>query len=98
VSVGLVNADYVMESANALIRDIKSNGNGESFLMFSCILRSILLGGNHGEEIELIQKELEGFHVPYLFISSAGEICPLYTETGETLNKIYAYAIIACQF
>jgi hypothetical protein len=98
LNIGMVNANYVIESASALIRDIKNNGNGKSLLMFSCLLRSILSGGSHGEEVELIKKELEGFPIPYLFISSAGEICPLYTETGRTLNQIYAYALIACQF
>jgi hypothetical protein len=98
LSLGMVNTDYVIETANAVIRDIKNNGSGESFLMFSCLLRSILLGGNHGDEIELIRKELEGFSSPYMFISSAGEICPRYTETGKTTNQIYAYALIAIQF
>jgi hypothetical protein len=98
LNIGMVSADYVMESAASLVQDIKNSSGGENLLMFSCFLRSILLGGSHGEEIELIRKELEGFSGPYLFFDSAGEICPRYTETGETLNQISASALIACQF
>jgi urease gamma subunit len=98
LSIGMVNADYVIESTASLIQDIKNNGSGESFLMFSCLLRSILNGGSHGEEIELMRKELGALSGPGLFISSAGEICPRYTETGKTLNQIYAYTLIACRF
>jgi hypothetical protein len=98
LSVGMVGGEYVIESATALVRDIKNSGGGENIIMFSCVLRSILLGGSHGEEVELIRKELEGFSGSYLFLGSTGEICPRYTEPGKTINKIYAYALIACRF
>jgi small ligand-binding sensory domain FIST len=98
LSIGMVSAEYVIESATALIRELKNSGSGSGLLMFSCLLRAILLGGSHEKEIELLQKELEGFPGPCLFLSSAGEICPRYTETGGTLNQIYSYALIACRF
>ena len=98
LGIGMMTSDYVLESAAALVQDIKNNGNGADFFIFSCFLRSNLLGGSHKDEIELIEKELEGFPGSCLFISSAGEICPRYIEFGKTRNRMYAYAIIACQF
>jgi hypothetical protein len=98
LNIGMLNADYVTESAAALIQDIKNSGGGENILMFSCLLRSILLGGSHEGEVELIRKELEGFPGPCMFLGSGGEVCPRYTETGKTQNQLYAYALIACQF
>jgi hypothetical protein len=98
LNIGMLNADYVTESAAALVREIKNSGGGENILMFSCLLRSILQGGSHEGEIELIRKELEGFPGPCMFLSSGGEVCPRYTETGKTVNQLYAYALIACRF
>jgi hypothetical protein len=99
LNIGMLNADYVTESANTLLQDIKNSGEGgENFIMCSCLLRSILLGGSHEEEIELIRKELKNFPGPFMFFSSAGEICPRYIEDGKTLNQLFAYALIACRF
>jgi hypothetical protein len=98
LNIGMLNADYVMESAKALLQEVKKSEGGENFIICSCLLRSILLGGSHEEEVELIREELKSFPGPYLILSSAGEICPRYNETGKTLNQLFAYALVACRF
>jgi hypothetical protein len=98
LNIGMLNADYVIESANALLEEIKNSCESrKNLIICSCLLRSILLGGSHEEEIELIRKELKSFEHCLIF-SSAGEICPRYTEDGKTLNQLFAYALIACRF
>jgi hypothetical protein len=98
LKIGVINADYVLASARDMIQAVKKTGNQAGFLMFSCFLRSVVLRGNSLAEIELFQKEIGGFSSPYLFLYSGGEICPRYMESGETVNRFYQFALIACQF
>jgi hypothetical protein len=97
LNIGAITADYVLESAKTLIRHIKQDGNNAGLFIFSCFMRTVILGGNSMAELELIQKELAGFPAPYIYCCSGGEFCPEYTESGGTRNRLYQYALIACQ-
>ena len=98
VNIGSITSDYVFESLNALIQEIKKNGEGDGLFVCSCFSRSIVLGGNPLAEMEMFQKELESMSCPYLFLSSGGEPCPHYTEEGGLVNHMHQYALTACQF
>ena len=98
INIGVITADYVLESARILVQGIKNNSSGAGLIMFSCFLRNVVLGGCSMSEIELVKNEMSDFPHPYLFLYSAGELCPRYLKSGETLNRIYQYALIACQF
>jgi len=93
-----VTADTVLESAKVMARDLKNSGNGTGFIMFSCFLRNIVLGGSSQVEYESVYKELDGCAGSWLFLNSGGELCPIYTENGELVNRFHQYALIACQF
>jgi hypothetical protein len=93
LNIGAITAKNVLESTNKLIQEIKKNGTGQGLFVFSCFLRNIVLGRNSTAEVELIRRELDGYPNPYLFLYSAGEICP-----RENVNQFYSYALIACQF
>jgi len=93
-----VTADTVLESAKVMARDLKNSDNGTGFIMFSCFLRNIVLGGSSQVEYESVCKELDGYAGSWLFINSGGELCPIYTENGELVNRFHQYALIACQF
>ena len=97
LNIGAITADYVHESAKALIQDIKKDGDKTRFtIIISCFLRSIVLGGAT-PEVNLVQKELGDSPGGYLYLNSGGELCPKYTESGGTENQALQYAIIACQ-
>jgi len=94
LNIGAITADYVLESAKALIRDLKKDEDKTRFtIIISCFLRTIVLGGATAE-VSLIQQELSG---GYLYLNSGGELCPRYAKSGETVNQALQYAIIACQ-
>ncbi|MDR0584251.1 MAG: FIST C-terminal domain-containing protein [Treponema sp.] len=97
LNIGAITADYVLESMNILLQTIKKNEDSAGFFVFSCFLRNVVLGGNSAAEIELVQKEMSGFPVPYLFLYSAGEVCPQYTKSGEGVNRFSVFALIACR-
>ena len=98
--VGMVTRDDVLESMNTLIQNIKKDGTGlpeeTGLIIFSCALRIFILEGSHVAETELLQKELGNFSVPYLYICSGGEICPKLTASGNMVNGLYQYALVAC--
>jgi len=98
LNIGAITADSVLESAKSIAQELKKNGDGSGFFMFSCFLRNMVLGGSSKEELEMVQRELDGYSGSWLFINSGGELCPGYTENGETVNKFHQYALIACKF
>jgi len=98
LNIGAVTANSVLENARSMARDIKKDGGGTGFIMFSCFLRNIVLSGSSQAEAELVCKELDGYAGSWLFVNSGGELCPGYTENGEPANRFHQYALIACQF
>jgi hypothetical protein len=98
LNLGAVTADSVLESAKVMAQNLKNDNNGRGFIMFSCFLRNVALGGSSQAEFELVYKELDGYPGSWLFINSGGELCPGYTEKGELENRFHQYALIACQF
>jgi hypothetical protein len=98
LNIGAIAADSVFESARSMAQDLKKNDNGTGFIMFSCLLRNVVLGGNVQAEFELVCKELDGYKGAWLFLNSGGELCPGYAENGELVNRFHQCALIACQF
>jgi hypothetical protein len=98
LNLGAVTADCVLESARAMAKSLKEDNSGRGFIMFSCFLRNVALGGSSQAEFELVCKELDGSAGTWLFLNSGGELCPGYTESGELANRFHQYALIACQF
>jgi len=97
INIGAITADYVLESARALLRELNKEEDKTRFnMIISCFLRTIVLGGA-AAETSLIKQELGGFPGGYLYVNSGGELCPRYAKSGDTVNQALQYAIIACQ-
>jgi hypothetical protein len=98
LNIGAIGANYVLESAKTLFRNIKEDGGGGTWLfVISCFLRTVVLGEGATAEVAVMRQELDSFPGSWLYINSGGELCPKYTESGETENQALQYAIIACQ-
>jgi len=97
LNIGAIGANYVLESAGTLFRNIKDSGDGKWLFVISCFLRSIVLGEGSTAEAAVLRRELGSFSGSWLFINSGGELCPRYLESGKTENQALQYAIIACQ-
>jgi hypothetical protein len=97
LNIGAITKDHVLDSAKTLIQEIKKIEGGAGLFIFSCFLRTVVLGGGAVAEVELIQRELNNYPGSYLYLNSGGELCPMYTKYGKTANQALQYAIIACQ-
>lgn len=92
--VGAFEPDDVGDTAEKIARDASDVEGCSVVLLFSCMGRNRALGLDPHHEIERIQETL-GDGVPYLFMYSAGEICPV-TADGGLINKAHNDSIIAC--
>jgi len=98
INIGAVGANYVLESAKTLFKNIKEDsGDGAWVFIISCFLRTVVLGEGSKAEVAVLRQEFEKFSDSWLYINSGGELCPRYTESGGTENQALQYAIIACQ-
>ncbi|GHV71868.1 hypothetical protein AGMMS49928_25830 [Spirochaetia bacterium] len=95
LNIGSTTADFVLETAAALCKNIRKDPDHSALFMFSCFSRNLALGDPMAET-GVIQRELKDLPIPYVFCYSGGEICPQYTGPGETVNKFHQYALIAC--
>jgi hypothetical protein len=97
LNIGAITENHVLESVKTLIQEINKSEGGTGLFIFSCFLRTVVLGGGAAAEVELIQRELSGYPDSFLYLNSGGELCPRYIKSGETVNQALQYAIIACQ-
>ena len=98
VRVGVFDkADVLFTTGNAL-KDMAKEFEGRSgMLAYSCISRSMTLGGEMFAELELVTKELNG-EIPFMIAYSGGEVCPTNTKEKRNTNRFHNNAFIACIF
>jgi hypothetical protein len=82
----------VLRSSEQLIESIKNEGDAKAHLIFSCFGRSAPLL-DLKDEMDLFQKNMQD--IPYVFVYSGGEFCPVYDEQGEIHNCFHQYSIIS---
>jgi hypothetical protein len=87
--------DEVLRSSEQLAESIKKEGSKKNHLIFSCFGRSAPLV-DMKDEMGLFQKHLEG--VPYVFIYSGGEFCPVRDEQSGSHNCFHQFSIISVSF
>jgi hypothetical protein len=95
-NVGAISGELVMASTRNLIRQIKeAAGQCNGIIVFSCFSRALALQ-DPLEEINLVIKQMRDWPVPFVFLSSGGEIYPAPNEGGELINSFRQFTIIAC--
>jgi hypothetical protein len=101
ISLRSVGSDLVLETASCIVDKIRDewakSKNYHGLLIFSCFSRNVVLS-DPAEEMTSVHERLTDFPLPYLFLYSAGEYCPIHTENGPGVNGFYQYTIIACLF
>jgi hypothetical protein len=95
--VGVPSIDVVLKTVVNMTRRIKEKQDRNLLFIVSCFSRCIALV-EASEEMNLIQKELADFSVPYIFLYSGGETCPVENAAGRMQNRHHNYAIISCSF
>jgi hypothetical protein len=96
ISVGGIDyADVLLTTGEAVEQILQKKGADNScFLMFSCLTRYVVLKAHSTAEMDKVHDAVQ--ESPYLFSYCGGEICPVYTESGGSVNRFHNCTFIAC--
>ncbi|MDR1002346.1 MAG: hypothetical protein LBL82_03630 [Oscillospiraceae bacterium] len=100
LSVGAINADYIISSSKNEIKKAVDTGKHSCMLIYSCIGRYFYLGYDPDSEIEKVFSVLDNTDITYHFAYSGCEICPVYAQDGtaKTVNRSHNVTLIVCAF
>ena len=98
LAIGSIDYDEVVESSGQLMKEaLASATDVNGILLFPCLSRSLVLGSDALAEIKTVANELNG-SLPYMMAYSGGEICPIYTDDGKSLNRFHNFTLVVCVF
>jgi hypothetical protein len=97
LAVGGIDYSDVLRTTRETLEQIlkKKNDGSSCVLMFSCLTRYFALEAHTTAEMDAIRDTLTDFP-GYIFGYSGGEICPVYTEKGYTVNRFHNCTFVAC--
>jgi hypothetical protein len=96
--IGVFDKDDVLLTTGKLIRRaLEETARPSVIIGYSCISRSMSLGGDIFAEIDLIRKESAGNMTTFLAYSG-GEICPTQINETAAVNRFHNNTIVLCVF
>jgi hypothetical protein len=95
LAIAAMGADAIIRSAEEKICDALSVARGRGMLMYSCAIRSWLLGIN-GMDEQKKAAECIGKASPYHLVYAAGELAPALSSGGKTTNVLQDGSLIIC--
>ena len=94
--VGVFDKEDVLYTTGKAIDEALEVIEGASCILgFCCVARSISLGVDNMAEMELIRDKV-GDKLPFMAISSGGEICPTQISNARAINRFHNNAFIIC--
>jgi hypothetical protein len=98
VTIGTIDEKLVISSTRYFIDRIKKTPPRNALLVFSCLSRTLTFQ-NPMEEITFIRQAFADLPVPFLYVYSGGEICPLHKPgVDKPVNDFHQFTVIACAF
>jgi hypothetical protein len=94
LGVGGIDSEDVLDSAGKIVRQC-THGEGSFAFFVSCIVRNFVLGLDDMAEIERVQS-VAGGGIPWLFVYSGGEICPVRSSDGQLINRFHNMTLVSC--
>jgi hypothetical protein len=95
LAISAIGPDATIRSAEEKICDALSVAGGRGMLMYSCAMRSWLLG-IYGMDEQKKAAECIGKTSPYHLVYSAGELVPALSGSGKTSNVLQGGSLIIC--
>jgi hypothetical protein len=95
LAISAIGPDTILRTAEEMICDALSAARGRGMLMYSCAMRSWLLG-IYGMYEQKKAAECIGKASPYHLAYTAGELLPMKSGGGKTLNMFQGGSLIIC--
>jgi hypothetical protein len=89
-----VESDDIVNTASYLA-DAVSAGNYDFLIIASCVTRNFILELDNGAEIAIFRSRLGG-RLPFLFLYTGGEICPVVYDGESCLNRFHNLTLTCC--
>ncbi|MGB2579645.1 hypothetical protein AAIR98_001564 [Elusimicrobium simillimum] len=97
LGIGSIDHDEVIATTKKSITKIAQSNQNNGLIIFSCVVRNIVLGFDVMAEMETV-RDILGAKTPYIMSYSGGEICPVPGENGKLVNRFHNDTIITCSF
>jgi small ligand-binding sensory domain FIST len=103
VTFATLDSGKTLSSAAKLFDEINEAKRNDT-IAFSCAARLWALGAGFGDEAEKIAESVNAYEarsgtaLNYSLAYSGGEICPIKNASGEYVNALHNYTLIACSF
>ncbi|MDR3165043.1 MAG: FIST C-terminal domain-containing protein [Synergistaceae bacterium] len=100
ISVGHIDADEVLLTTRAALDCAAARSDDACLLMFSCVGRYFALGHEPTAEMELVQDVMKGNKIPFIFVYSGGEMCPVgqkKSKDRELTNRNHNDTFVLCR-
>ena len=100
MEISFCNRDFVMESARKTADECKkwletqNNTGSLSAMVVSCVARRLTLGTDAYAELTEIDAGLK--NLPYHFVYSRGEYCPVRIVDGKAENYFFNFSLCIC--
>jgi hypothetical protein len=91
IAMADVDYDSVVETAETTVSQAlaEAGKNGSDFILaIPCFTRGLVLSPNSEDEMKKTA-ELIGDKIPFMLIYSGGELCPVYNEKREIINRFH---------
>jgi small ligand-binding sensory domain FIST len=100
MSVGHIDAEKVLSTTRGALSKALLRRDDACFLIFSCVGRYFALAHETTAEMELVQDVMKGNEIPFMFVYSGGEMCPVgqkTAESGELTNRNHNDTFVLCR-
>lgn len=97
IAIGAMTPDGIIKTAETVSSAVAKHGKSDGVLMFPCGSRFLVMGATPYVESQLARKSVEQ-HMPYHLAYSGGEICPVYDQSGNPVNRFHSFTFTACVF
>ncbi|MDR2535490.1 MAG: FIST C-terminal domain-containing protein [Treponema sp.] len=94
LAVGDMDYADVLHTTSEVLNKVM-NKKSSCILLFSCLMRYIVLGVDTTAEMQLVCSTI-GKGKSYHFAYTGGELCPVYNEEGGLVNRFHNCSFIVC--
>ena len=95
LSIGRMDVNDILLTAEQSLKKLVQNKDVNGVIMLPCLGRNMVLGLNFIGEIEIVRNVL-GDSIPWHLAYSGGEVCPVNSSVGGTVNRFHNFTFIAC--